>query len=142
MTLFMRNGILLMLVSAVLVCAAPGDEIQKIEKDWTNAVAALDYATLDRIMDPQLIYAHSTGVVESKDEYLKKMKSGDQKYDSIEHQNLTVKVFGNSAVAHSKVRMRGKTKGVPFDNQLMMMHFWVKQGKDWRLVAHQTTRLP
>jgi hypothetical protein len=38
--------------------------------------------------------------------------------------------------------MVGKTKGVPFDNQLMMMHVWVKQGKDWKLVAHQTTRLP
>jgi ketosteroid isomerase-like protein len=138
----MSRLLLLTLLCAGLVCAAPNDEITKIEKDWSAAVAALDYAALDRILDPQLIYAHSTGVVETKDEYLKKMKSGDQKYDAIAHQSLTVKVYGNSAVAHSKVRMTGKTKGVPFDNQLMMMHVWVRQGKDWKLVAHQTTRLP
>jgi ketosteroid isomerase-like protein len=143
----MRRTFLITLFSLIACCgAARGagseEEIRKAEKSWAAAVAAQDYKTLDRLLGDQLIYAHSTGVVESKSEYLGKMKAGTQKYDSIEHESITIKPYGDTVVAHSNVRMRGTSQGTPFDNRLMMMHVWVKQGGVWRLAAHQTTRLP
>ena len=54
---------------------------------------------------------------------------------------MTIKTFADSAIAHAIVRMKGTTKGEPFDSKLMMMHLWVKQGGKWRLAAHQTTKL-
>jgi len=89
----------------------------------------------------QLIYAHSTGVIETKSEYMARLRRGTQKYDRIEHQNLTVKTYGDAAVAHSKVRMTGTSDTRAFDDRLMMMHLWVKQGGRWQLAAHQTTKL-
>lgn len=139
----MPRTILLVLTALVpLLPAAIDDEIRKAEKGWAAAVTALDYAALDRILDDQLIYAHSTGNIESKKEYLGRLRSGAQKYETIEHQSTTVRIYGDSAVAHSKARMAGKSSGNPFDDRLMIMHFWVKQGGAWRLVAHQTTKLP
>jgi ketosteroid isomerase-like protein len=134
-------AVLMLSVAVTLAAAGPEDEVRAAEKSWTAAVAALDYTALDKLLHDQLIYAHSTGVVESKAEYLAKLKSGTQKYDSIEHLSLTVKPHGNAAVAHAIVRMQGKTKGEPFDNRLMMLHLWVKNGGKWQLAAHQTTRL-
>lgn len=122
--------------------SAAESEIRKAEKEWAAAVMKNDDAALQGILGDQLIYAHSTGVIETKGEYLGKLKTGVQKYDGIEHSDLTVRIYGNSAVAHSKVHMTGTTKGVPFDNKLMMLHLWVKQGSRWHLAAHQTTRLP
>jgi len=30
----------------------------------------------------------------------------------------------------------------PFNDHVMMMHVWVKQGGSWHLAAHQTTKVP
>jgi len=91
---------------------------------------ARDFDALNQILSAKLIYAHSTGEIESKSDYLGKLRS-----------KTTVRVFGAAAAAHSIVRMKGASAGVPFDNKLMMMHLWVKQDGRWRLAAHQTTRL-
>ena len=139
----MRRTILLALTAlCTLLPAATEEEIRQAEKGWTAAVTALDYKALDRILGDQLIYAHSTGNIETKGEYLARLRSGAQKYDGIEHSSITIRIYGDTAVAHAKARMTGKSNGKPFDDKLMMMHFWVKQGGSWRLVAHQTTKLP
>lgn len=139
----------LLLCSVVLMGAslcfgadAVGKAVEDAERAWAKAVSAKDYAALDAMLADTLIYAHSTGNVESKQVYLEKMKGGTQRYDSIVHESIKVAPYGSTAVAHSMVRMKGTAAEGPFDNHLMMMHVWVKQGPKWRLVAHQTTRLP
>jgi len=123
--------------------AAPGeDEIRAAEKEWAAAVVAQDFARLDRFLGANLIYAHSTGAVESKEAYLKRLHTGAQKYDAIEFEKTAVHVYGDTAVAHSHLTMRGMSNGAPFNERLMMMHLWVKADGRWQLAAHQTTKLP
>ena len=129
------------LAGVVILTAAAEDEIVKAEKQWATAVVARDFATLEEIYSDDLIYAHSTGVIETKEEYIGTLSGGSQKYELIDHQRSTIKTFGDAAVSHWIVRMTGNTKGEPFDNTLMMIHFWVKQDGSWRLAAHQTTLL-
>lgn len=130
---------MLLLVSAP---AARADEsVLAAERGWADAVTSQNFAKLQRVLDDELIYAHSTGVIETKAEYLGKLKSGTQKYDVIDHHKTTVRVHGDAAVAHSIVVMKGTNQSGPFDNRLMMIHTWVKKGGEWRLAAHQTTRL-
>ncbi len=133
-------GVLIMLAAGGTM-AADADDVVAAETAWARAVTAQNFDTLDRILSDELIYAHSTGVIETKSEYLGKLKSGVQRYDVIDHETTTVRVHGNAAAAHSIVIMKGATKGNPFDNKLMMMHLWVKNGDVWQLAAHQTTRL-
>lgn len=142
----MRNVVVSMLIvllagAVLLPAAGPEDEVLKAEKNWANAVTAKNFKAVEAALSDELIYAHSTGVIESKAEYLGKLRSGTQVYDVIDHLKTTVKVHGNAAAAHSIVVMKGTTKAVPFDNKLMMMHLWVMEGGRWRLAAHQTTRL-
>ncbi len=72
---------------------------------------------------------------------MRPLRRGAQKYDRIEHQSLTLRIYGDAAVAHSKVRMTGTSDKRTFDDRLMMMHLWVKQGGRWQLAARQTTKL-
>lgn len=134
----------LMLLCAFAALAADPNEkaIQDAEKAWAAAVAAKDFNALNAMLADNLIYAHSTGNVESKQVYLGNMKKGTQVYSSITHESTKVVSYGNTAVAHSNVSMKGTNAQGPFDNHLMMMHFWVKQGGKWMLAAHQTTKLP
>jgi hypothetical protein len=101
-----------------------------------------DFDALDRIYDDALIYAHSTGIVETKDQYLAKLKSGAQKYDAIEMTSPTIRTYGDAAVSHHIAVMKGTNASGPFDNRLMMIHTWIKKGGQWTLAAHQTTQLP
>jgi ketosteroid isomerase-like protein len=142
----MRTKMFLLLCATVAISSisrgAEGDAaILAAEKNWAKAVMALDFKALDEIYSDDLIYAHSTGIVETKKEYLDKLKQGTQKYSLIQHENITVRSLGNAAIAHANVRMKGTGAMGPFDSKLMMIHVWVQQDGKWRLAAHQTTKL-
>jgi ketosteroid isomerase-like protein len=129
---------------ALTAYAAANDEqpVLTAEKAWAAAVVAKDYTKLESMLTPDLIYAHSTGIIDDKTQYLTKMKTGKQMYAGIEHTSTTVRLHGDSAIAHSKVRMHGTNATGPFDDKLMMIHVWVKSKGKWLLAGHQTTRLP
>ncbi len=117
------------------------DQVLAAEKGWAKSVVALDFAELDQIYHKDLIYAHSTGIIETKAEYLAKLRTGKQKYDAITHHKTIVRAQGDAAVAHSIVTMTGTNPDGPFDNKLMAIHTWFKSGGQWRLIAHQTTEI-
>ena len=125
------------------LCAAdPEAAIRDAEKAWADAVLARDYSALDKILGEKLIYAHATGAIESKQDYLKRLRAGAQRYDRIDRESLRIVSYGESAVTHSIRRMIGVSNGTPFNDHVMMLHCWEKQGGSWRLAAHQTTKLP
>ena len=116
-------------------------DVLAAEKAWAGAVTAKDFKALNQIYDNSLIYAHSTGAIETKADYMGKLESGAANYTAIEYEKSTVRVHGDAAVAHHIVVMKGTNAAGPFDNRLMMIHTWVKKGGAWRLAAHQTTQI-
>ena len=135
-------ALIVLIATSGLRAANPELDIRDLEKTWAKAVVARDWAAIDRILGDKLIYAHATGGIESKTQYLDRVRSGAQRYDSIDHETIRVVVYGDSAVTHSIMRITGATNGTPFNDHLMMLHVWEKQGGAWRLAAHQTTKLP
>lgn len=115
-------------------------QVRQAEAEWVKAVTSGDQKGVAALAADDLIYTHSDSRTETKDEYLKSLASG-QVYKSIEAQDATVRTFGNAAVYAARVRMTGTNKTGPFDNNLRVLHVWVKQGGRWQLAAHQTTRI-
>ena len=128
-------------LSLISAYAASEGEIRNAEKSWAAAVKGRDYAALEKIFTPGLIYAHASGAIEDKDKYVGRLRSGAQRYDSITHESTKIVLYGDSAVAHSIMRMTGVNTAGPFNDHVMMMHLWVKQNGAWRLAAHQTTKI-
>ena len=117
------------------------DEVKHAEQKWIAAVKSKDAAAMEVILAKELVYTHSTGLVEDKKQYIAAVTSGNQKYDSIDCEAPAIQTYGNTAVVATKVVMTGLTNGQPFNNRLRLLHVWVKQGEKWSLVAHPT-RLP
>ncbi len=139
----MRKLLVVTLLVATALKAGVPEEIKAAEKAWGQAVQARDFAALQNTYTPDLIYAHSTGIIENLQQYMDRLKTGAQKYDQVIHESTKVVPYGaNAAVAHSLMRMIGTSNGKPFNDHVMTMHFWVKEGGKWRLAAHQTTKLP
>lgn len=117
------------------------NDVRKAEEAWAAAVKASDGSALEKLLANDLVYTHSTGSVDSKSDYLTKMKAGTQKYTDLQYSGMKVRSWNHdTAVVNSQLRMIGAANGTPFDNTVYVIHVWVKQGGSWKLVAHQTTR--
>ena len=136
------TGVLAALLPVAIAQSGPADnDVRKAEEAWAAAVKASDASALEKLLANDLVYTHSTGNVDSKTNYLSKMKAGTQKYTDLQYSGMKVRTFnGTTGVVNSQLRMIGATNGTPFDNTVYVIHVWVKQGGSWKLVAHQTTR--
>lgn len=138
----MRTLFLFLIMSAILFAASPEDEIRTAEKQWSQALEKRNLPELEKIFTPGLIYAHATGLIQDRQQFLDQLKSGNRRYEAVKQERIRIVSYGDSAVAHSIMRMIGVNDKGPFNDHVMMMHFWVKQGGQWHLAAHQTTKLP
>jgi ketosteroid isomerase-like protein len=116
-------------------------QAEALDKAWAKAVLAADATALDKMLDSGLIYAHATGVVDTKASYLEKLKSKRQVYKTMEQFRVTERQHGSTWITHSWLRVTGVNPQGPFDDKVMMVHVWVKHGSGWTLASHQTTKV-
>jgi uncharacterized protein (TIGR02246 family) len=139
----MKNVLLLLLAAAGGVYAADSQEdtIKAAEKAWAVATVAGDAAALDKLLADDLTYTHSTGDTDNKRVFVANLK-GALKYHKLDHEAMTVRVYGNTAVVTATAQLATSRNGAqPAPAHLRFIHVWVQQAGKWRLVAHQSLRL-
>ena len=115
---------------------------QAIEK-YRTALLQRDIPALEKIWADDYVFVNASGEVLTKAQRLANAKSGATTLDSIkEEENITVRVYQNSAVATSRVTIKGKYSGQPTTGQYRSTHVWVKGPEGWQLVSNQLTALP
>lgn len=132
----------LLVATATIALSSPEDEIRAADRHWAAAVKGGDTAALERLYTSGLIYAHATGKVEDKPQYIERLRSGKQKYSDVIIESTKIVAYGDSVISHSIVRTIGTNDNGSFNDHVMMMHVWVKQRGEWHLAAHQTTKIP
>lgn len=86
---------------------------QTIEK-YRTALLQRDIPMLEKIWADGYIFVNASGEVLTKAQRLANIKSGVTTLDSInEEENITVRVYQNSAVATSRVTIKGQYNGQP-----------------------------
>jgi hypothetical protein len=137
--------ILLCIVSACCAWAqtnVAASEIQQLDDRWGKAIVAHDSAALEKLLAEDLIYGHASGVLDTKQSYIAKIRSGKQVYATLELKNPLVRILdANNAVSHTWSHVTGTNPEGKFDDKLMMLHIWTKRKGVWQLVGHQTARV-
>ena len=119
--------------------AAEQEVRQTIEK-YRTALLQKDAATLERIWADDYTFTNGAGEIHSKADRLANLKSGATSLDSIkEEEDMKVRVYGNVAVATSRVTIKGQYSGKQTSGQYRSIHVWVKGAAGWQLVANQIT---
>ena len=114
---------------------------QAIEK-YRAALLRRDIPVLEQIWADDYFFVNASGEVRTKAQRIANLKSGVTVLESInEKENITVRVYQNSAVAMSRVTIKGKYSGQPIGGQYRSTHVWVKGPEGWQLVANQLTAL-
>jgi uncharacterized protein (TIGR02246 family) len=145
----MKNltGILLLMGLGTLMALAADSKLGEVEavrqaeRAWAQAALKGDAAALDKILADDMTHTHGGGRTESKAQFLEAIRSGAQKYEAIDYDEIKVRVYGSTAIVTSEPNIRTVNSGVPSSSHSRFLHVYVKQGGAWRLVAHQSTRI-
>jgi ketosteroid isomerase-like protein len=117
-------------------------EVRQMIEKYRTAILQRDVATLEKIWADDYEFVNAAGDVLSKTERLSNIKSGATTLDSInEEENATVRVYQNSAVATSRVTLKGQYSGQPISGQYRSTLVWMKGPAGWQLVSNQLTAL-
>jgi len=118
-------------------------EVRQAIENYKTALLQRDIPALEKIWADDYIFVNASGEVLTKAQRLANAKSGATTLDSInEEENITVRVYQNSAVATSRVTIKGQYAGQPTSGQYRSTHVWVKGTAGWQLVSNQLTALP
>ena len=123
--------------------AALRQQVVETERALYRAQIAGSVERLKPMLGADLVYIHSTGVGESKEEYLAGVADGLYEYGTIESRDTRLQVFADVAIMNGIVDMTVSAHGAA--KQLIHLLFclvWVRQGDAWRLDFRQATRIP
>ncbi len=118
------------------------NEVLAAEDARYRAMQDADLATLDRLCADELSYAHSSGVRDTKDEYLAKVRSGYYVYRRVEHPVERVAVLGDTAVVVGRMTADLDVDGVPKTIDNLALAVWTRASGSWQLLAYAPTSLP
>jgi ketosteroid isomerase-like protein len=123
--------------------AALRQQVVETERALYRAQIAGSVERLRPMLGADLVYIHSTGVAESKEEYLAGVADGLYEYGTIESRDARLQVFADVAIMNGIVDMTVSAHGAA--KQLIHLLFclvWVRQDDAWRLDFRQATRIP
>jgi ketosteroid isomerase-like protein len=107
------------------------------------AQVAQDVDALRELVADDLLYIHSNALVETREDFLASVQSGNIRYLDMRPEGKRELVrYGRTAVTNGIVKVLGRYQGREFDIQLRYTAVYRKQRNNWQLVRWQSTRLP
>ena len=119
------------------------DEIDQLERRRFQAMVQVDTAALQEILADDLVYIHGRSArVITKAQVIAELESGEQRYWSIEVENLTVRAYGSTAVVNGTNTMGTGPEGQERRFRIRFIDVYVKRRGRWQMVTWQATQIP
>jgi ketosteroid isomerase-like protein len=137
---------ILFLLSGLSLFAAPPDpqvvkEVMAASDAWKLAMMKKDPAGLQKLLHEDLIYSHSSGMVQTKADVIKATTTGKGVIEAMDFSETTVRVYGNMALIRANLDMRNATDGKATVSHTNCLHVWLKGPTGWQMVSRQATQL-
>ena len=117
-------------------------QVRAAEDRRYAAMIAGDVTALSELLSDRAVYTHSSGVRDTKQEFLDKVASGELVYHWVEHPVTEVNVLGDAAVVLGEMHGDITSAGSPRHLASATTVVWDLEDGQWRMAAFQSTRLP
>ena len=97
--------------------------------------------SLAALSSNDLSYGHSAGVVEDKNEFIRRIISGESDFTEILLSEQTIRISGNAAVVRHRLDAKTNDSGKPGQVRLLVLQVWQEKGGEWLLLARQAVRI-
>ena len=108
---------------------------------WKVAMLKQDRAALEKIFHSELSYAHSSALVETKEQAIGHVLRSAG-WEAIDFADTTVRLQGKVAIVNGKLDMHQRGKDKITVAKLIALTVWVKGPKGWQMIARQAVRRP
>jgi ketosteroid isomerase-like protein len=133
--------IALMLVGCTSGSTDTEEDVIARDRAWAAAVVGKDWAALEQIISPEMIYCHSSGQLDTAEVYMNTLRSGASDYQVIDISTISAKLFGDTAVVNARANFRVLVTDNLINNSLAYTHVYKKIDGNWRMISHQAARL-
>src|SRR5262249_46086582 len=101
---------------------AAEEAVLKLEQQWEDARTHSDTGALEKLYEDMIIYTHSSGKVDTKASYIRAIKSGATKYESMKRDDIKVHVYGQTAVVSCHWDVHVLAQGNKLDMNARYLH--------------------
>ena len=118
-------------------------QIASLEQRLYRAQIAGSVEDIEPMLSADLRYLHSTGVAETRSEYLDGVADRLYEYGRIESSQVRLNVSEDLAIQDGFVDMTVSAKGARKTLiHLLFCLVWRREGAQWKLLYRQATRIP
>ncbi|HVY07297.1 MAG TPA: nuclear transport factor 2 family protein [Burkholderiales bacterium] len=125
-------------------CGGPvtADEAQAAEDARYAAQMGDDYGALQKLIGNDLVYIHSSAVVDTKASYIDSLKSGTVKYRVMRRSDVTVRTYGCIAIISGLGNFDVTVKGQDLAVEIRFHSIWAKRDNGLEFISWEATRTP
>ena len=117
-------------------------EILALEDKRYAAMTTNDLAALEALFHDEMIYTHSSAVVDTKASYLEALRSGKTRYKTAKRFEEKVRFAGDTALVTGRAEFEVELNGNPKTLRLRFLNVWTKTPAGWKFIAWQSCSLP
>ena len=115
-------------------------EVQDVEKEWREAWIRGDPAALDRIHADDYLSINYLGQLNTKAQVMSDVRAGAFKYESMEHKDVVMRVYGNVVIVNARTINKGHRRDRDVSGEFSYTRVYVKRDGRWQAVLSQYTR--
>lgn len=140
------------MVAVMLACASGvsaqmgkmEQQVLQAEKDRFAAMVKGDRGALEKLLADDLTYTHSTALLETKEQFLKSVTTGNIDYVSIvpSETDWKIRINGNTAVVNGVAAVNVLDTGKDRKIRIRFTTVQANRGGAWQLLAWQSTVIP
>jgi len=118
------------------------DEALKAEDARYAAQMSNDFAAMDKLFSADLVYTHTSAVVDNKQSYIESMRSGKVVYKVMRRSDVQVRTFGCIAILTGNGNYDVTVNDKDVNVLLRFTSIWQKKNGMMQYVSWQSTRIP
>ena len=118
------------------------DEALKAEDVRYAAQMNNDFAAMEKLFSSDLVYIHSSSVLDDKASFIESMRSGSVKYKVMRRSDVTVRTYGCVAIINGIGNYDVRVKENDMNIVLRFTSIWHKKDNALEFISWQSTRIP
>lgn len=116
-------------------------ELRELENELVGAVLRRDSSALRRILSDDLTFVTPFGDLFDKEAVADIGANEDLVNDSIEIEDVRVRVYGEAAVVTGRATLKARVRDLDLSGQYRYVRVYARQDGRWQVVAYQATRI-
>jgi len=116
-------------------------ELRQLNDEWVKALVRRDATTLDRIMADDFVFAYPLEG-DDKAQFLDDVLSGDMLVEHLSRENVSVRIWGQTAVLTGRDSVKWLYKGREFSGHYKIISVYTQRNNLWQLITVQACPIP